>query len=64
VGDTWERIVPALTEALETDGTLVQCVASVDDAVAGIAARLSPGRTGVNPHNHSDQPVGEDETHE
>ena len=43
VGDQWRRLVPLLTRELETDGSLVTLVDTVEDAV-GTASSLLPGR--------------------
>lgn len=40
VGDQWRRIVPLLTSELETDGSLVTLVTTVDEAVQAIAPTL------------------------
>ena len=40
VGDQWRRIVPLLTTELETDGSLVTLVTTVDEAVQAIAPTL------------------------
>ena len=37
VGDQWQHLVPLLTEELETDGSLVTVVDTVDEAVAAVA---------------------------
>lgn len=37
VGDQWQHLVPLLTEELETDGSLVTLVDTVDEAVAAVA---------------------------
>lgn len=51
VGAPWADIIPYLTDRLETDGTLVTLVDTVDDAVDGIAALLKaaagPTATGM-----------------
>lgn len=41
VGDQWQRLVPLLTSELETDGSLVTLVDTVDDAVAAVASLLA-----------------------
>jgi len=41
VGDQWQRLVPLLTAELETDGSLVTLVDTVDEAVQVIAWALS-----------------------
>ncbi|MFB3098642.1 MAG: hypothetical protein ACE1ZX_01230, partial [Acidimicrobiia bacterium] len=40
VGEPWVTLIPLLTEELQTDGTLVTLVSTVDDAVAAVTARL------------------------
>lgn len=40
VGRIWAELVPLLTEKLATNGDLVQCVASVDEAAAIVAGHL------------------------
>jgi len=40
VGEPWASLVPLLTQALGTDGSLVSLVDTVDDAVETVAARL------------------------
>ncbi len=42
VGDTWAELVDVLTERLATDGDLVQCVATVEEAVAAVQTRVPP----------------------
>ena len=41
VGEQWRRLVPLLTSELETDGTLVTLVDTVDEAVQAVASTLS-----------------------
>lgn len=36
VGPTWSELVPLITERLATNGDLVQCVATVEEAVAAV----------------------------
>jgi hypothetical protein len=43
VGEPWSTLVPLLTETLETDGSLVTLVSTVDDAVVEVAARVGQG---------------------
>jgi hypothetical protein len=43
VGEPWSTLVPLLTETLETDGSLVTLVPTVDDAVNEVAARVGQG---------------------
>ncbi len=45
VGPMWRRLVPLLTEELATDGSLLTCVATIDEAVAEVQRRL-PRRAG------------------
>jgi uncharacterized protein (TIGR00725 family) len=40
VGEQWRRIVPLLTTELETDGSLVTLVGTVDEAVQAVASTL------------------------
>lgn len=40
VGEPWETLVPLLTDALQTDGSLVTVVATVDAAVETVSERL------------------------
>jgi uncharacterized protein (TIGR00725 family) len=42
VGEPWATLVPLLTEALHTDGSLVTVVPTVDAAVEAVASRLGP----------------------
>ncbi len=46
VGDVWQTLVPQLTQQLETDGSFVTTVATVEEAVAAIVKALTnqPGR--------------------
>jgi uncharacterized protein (TIGR00725 family) len=44
VGEPWATLVPLLTEALATDGSLVTLASDVDEAVAVIVTRLGPRR--------------------
>jgi hypothetical protein len=44
VGQTWAELVPLLTERLATNGDLVECVATVDEAVAVVSSRLGKRR--------------------
>ena len=41
VGQPWLTLIPLLTEELQTDGTLVTLVPTVDDAVAAVTAQLA-----------------------
>ena len=41
VGDQWRHLIPLLTEDLETDGSLVTLVDTVDEAVAAIQSTAS-----------------------
>jgi hypothetical protein len=40
VGDQWQHLIPLLTEDLETDGSLVTLVDTVDEAVTALASAL------------------------
>lgn len=40
VGPRWAQVIPELARVLETDGSLVSCVGTVDEAVALIAERV------------------------
>ena len=40
VGPIWAELVPLLTQRLTTNGDLVQCVATVEDAVAAVRPHL------------------------
>ena len=40
VGEPWATLVPLLAEVLATDGSLVTLVATVEEAVDAVAARV------------------------
>ena len=40
VGEPWLTLIPLLTDQLQSDGTLVTLVPTVDDAVGAVTARL------------------------
>ncbi len=42
VGETWAELVEMLTDRLATDGALVQCVATVEEAVAAVHRGVVP----------------------
>ncbi len=42
VGETWSELVRLLAERLETDGDLVQCVGSVEEAAAAVERKVIP----------------------
>jgi len=41
VGEQWQHLVPLLTSDLETDGTLVTLVDTVDEAVQAVASSIA-----------------------
>ena len=42
VGPQWRSVVEALAAAVDTDGSLVTCVDTVDEAVAAVRRRVAP----------------------
>ena len=40
VGPTWAELVPLLTERLATNGDLVQCVSTIEEAIAVLRPQL------------------------
>jgi uncharacterized protein (TIGR00730 family) len=49
VGPAWGRLVPLLARELDTDGSLVTCVATADEAVSSIRSRLTPTAETLEP---------------
>ncbi|MDH3261173.1 MAG: LOG family protein [Acidimicrobiia bacterium] len=45
VGPTWGELVPLLTERLATNGDLVRCVDTVEDAIAVVLRHVNPEET-------------------